>query len=52
MSRKDYVLIASIISGLKDRQAVAEAFAVGLAAANSNFNKTLFLKACGVTQSC
>lgn len=46
MSRKDYVLIAAVIAQLKDRQAVAEAFAKALAAQNANFNKELFMKAC------
>ena len=46
MSRKDYVLIAAVIASLKDRQAVAEAFAKALAEQNANFNKELFMKAC------
>lgn len=45
--RKDYVLIAAVIAQLENRQAVAEAFAAALAAQNANFNKELFMKACG-----
>lgn len=48
MHRKDYVLIAAVILQLKDRQVVAEAFAKALAEQNANFNKELFMKACGV----
>jgi len=48
MTRKDYVLVASVIAQLKDKQAVAEAFATALAANNSGFDRERFLKACGV----
>jgi len=48
MTRKDYVLVASVIAQLKDRQVVAEVFAKAFAAQNSNFNKELFMKACGI----
>lgn len=48
MHRKDYVLNAAVIAQLENRQAVAEAFAAALAEQNANFNKELFLKACGV----
>lgn len=48
MSRKDYVLIAAVIAQLRNNQTVAETFAKVLAAKNANFNKELFMKACGV----
>lgn len=46
MTRKDFILIASVIAGLKDRETVALAFATALAAANSGFDRERFLKAC------
>lgn len=49
LSRKDFILIASVIASLNDRQAVAEAFAKALAATNSGFDKSRFMKACGVS---
>lgn len=51
MTRKDFVLIASVIAGIQDKQqrrSVAEAFAAALATTNSGFNRARFLKTCDV----
>lgn len=56
MTRKDYVLIASVIAGMPSfapslraqRDSCARAFAEKLAADNPRFDRGRFLAACGV----
>lgn len=63
MSRKDYVMIAGILSRSvnsnvmgsnvltpEQRDDIAQMFARGLAADNAMFKRAVFLKACGVDQ--
>ena len=52
MTKKDYELIASIVAEIKfgQREIVAGMFADKLAGTNERFNRSLFLKACGVSE--
>ena len=46
MSRKDFVLIATMLHQAKAKRALIESFAVALANTNSNFDKGRFIRAC------
>lgn len=55
MTRKDFQLIADVFNGYADEQgvtverdALAYKMADALATTNPSFNRSLFLKACGV----
>jgi len=56
MTKKDYILIASIIKGMPDfapalrtaKVSYANAFADRLEEDNSKFNRKVFLDACGI----
>lgn len=55
MTKKDFQLIADVIinsdevADYETREAMAEMFADELAKTNERFNRSLFLKACGVS---
>jgi hypothetical protein len=51
MSRKDFQIIAQIVSSVRDygtRAVLAHDFAIELAKLNSRFDRSRFLKACHV----
>ena len=48
MTRKDYVLIAEVFSRFTEGEEIARALAGALASDNDRFDRTRFLKACGV----
>lgn len=48
MTRKDFSLIASTLKASSAPDSVCLAMAVALSATNPNFNRMMFLTACGV----